>query len=424
LTGDRPSSLRDDITLICERSNPEHFRLRELLTRSAQPHDWFEPGSPEAAELLKDYPDDLPLPVLIDGDVVMPGVTVESLVHDWALDTPPQKRHYDMAIVGAGPAGLAAAVYAASDGLSTVVFERTVPGGQASHTSMIENFFGFPEGISGADLARLAGRQAEGFGAELSLFRGVEKGGPDGETVKFQLAGNVEITSDVALTAPGMDWRTIDCEGLSELIGRGVYYGTGRSEAAQCANDDVVVIGAGNSAGQAVLNLANATARVTMLVRGTSLTKSMSQYLIDRIEQHPLISVHLESKITGVESAGGDLAEVSYETADGKRQRQPARALFICIGGVPHTGWAKETGVRTGKGGFVLTGPDLVENGERPEGWRPDRDPLALETSLPGLFVAGDARFGSIKRVGAAVGEGAMAVALAHMRLEELARMN
>jgi thioredoxin reductase (NADPH) len=413
LNGERTSNLRDDITLICERSNPEHFRLRELLTRAAQPHDWFEPGSPQARELLKDHPEHLELPILIDGDVVMPGVTVESLVRDWKLDTPPAKRHYDMAIVGAGPAGLAAAVYAASDGLSTVVFERTVPGGQASHTSMIENFFGFPEGISGADLARLAGRQAEGFGAEISIFRGVEKGGPDGETVKFHVAGNIEITSDVALTAPGMDWRRIDLDGLKELNGRGVYYGTGRSEAAQCASDDVVVVGAGNAA----------TARVTMLVRGTSLGKSMSQYLVDRIEQHPLIDVHLESKLSGVDSRDGDLAEVSFETADGRTIRQPARALFVCIGGVPHTGWCEETGVLTGKGGFILTGPDLVKNGERPEGWRPDRDPLALETSLPGLFVAGDARFGSIKRVGAAVGEGAMAVALAHMRLEELAQM-
>jgi thioredoxin reductase (NADPH) len=423
LNGERTSNLRDDITLICERSNPEHFRLRELLTRAAQPHDWFEPGTPQAHELLKDHPEDLELPILIDGDLVMPGVTVESLIHDWALDDPPQKRHYDMAIVGAGPAGLAAAVYAASDGLSTVVFERTVPGGQAAYTSMIENFFGFPEGISGADLARLAGRQAEGFGAELSLFRGVVKGGPDGETVKFHVAGNIEITSKVALTAPGMDWRTIDLEGLGELIGRGVYYGTGRSEAAQCANDDVVVIGAGNSAGQAVLNLANNTARVTMLVRGDSLSKSMSQYLVDRIKINPLITVHLESQISGVEGENGQLAGVSYETSDGKTHRQPARALFICIGGKPHTGWAEETGVMTGKGGFILTGPDLVRNGERPKGWRPDRDPLALETSLPGLFVAGDARFGSIKRVGAAVGEGAMAVALAHMRLEELAQL-
>jgi thioredoxin reductase (NADPH) len=423
LVEERTSNLRDDITLICERSNPEHFRLREMLTRAAQPHDWFEPGTPQAQELLKDHPEDLELPILIDGDTVMPGVTVESLIHDWKLDAPPQKKHYDMAIVGAGPAGLAAAVYAASDGLSTVVFERAVPGGQASHTSMIENFFGFPEGISGADLARLAGRQAEGFGAELSLFRGVEHGGPDGDTVKFKVAGNIEITSNVALSAPGMDWRTIDCDGMSELIGRGVYYGTGRSEAAQCANDDVVVIGAGNSAGQAVLNLARATARVTMLVRGPSLAKSMSQYLVDRIELNPLITVHLESKISGLEADDGHLVGVSFETSDGKTFEQPARALFICIGGQPHTGWAEETGVRTGKGGFILTGPDLIKDGNRPDGWRPDRDPLALETSLPGLFVAGDARFGSIKRVGAAVGEGAMAVALAHVRLEELARM-
>src|SRR5919197_2743907 len=203
--------------------------------------------------------------------------------------------HYHFVVTGAGPAGLAAAVYAASDGLATLVCDRDVPGGQASYATMIENFFGSPEGIGGAELARLAGRQAERFGAELMLLRGVRGSRLDSrhdEPVGLILEDGSEVTASVVLAAPGMDWTRLDLEGIDDLIGDGVYYGAGRSEAAQCAGQDVVVVGAGNSAGQAVLNFANQTARVTMLVRGDRLSKSMSAYLIERIEQHPLIDVH------------------------------------------------------------------------------------------------------------------------------------
>jgi thioredoxin reductase (NADPH) len=326
-----------------------------------------------------------------------------------------------LAIVGAGPAGLAAAVYAASDGLSTVVFERDVPGGQASHTSMIENFFGFPDGIGGAELARLAGRQAEGFGAELLFMNGVagHSADRDGRTLVRTARGH-EVAARVLVAAPGMDWRRLDAEGVDELLGRGVYYGAGRSEAAQCGGDDVVVVGAGNSAGQAVMNLADAGARVQMLVRGDSLARSMSAYLVERIEAHPLIDVRLRTQIEAVEG-DGHLREVRAQDAGGAVETLPARALFLCIGGQPRTGWAAESGVRTDRAGYILTGPDLLEHGARPAGWPLDRDPLALETSAPGLFAAGDVRSGSTKRVAGAVGEGAMAVALAHRRLEELA---
>jgi thioredoxin reductase (NADPH) len=300
------------------------------------------------------------------------------------------------------------------------VLEHDVPGGQASHTSMIENFFGFPDGIGGAELARLAGRQAEGFGAEVMVMRGVESGSRAADEHRLHLQGAIDVTASVVLAAPGMVWRRLEVEGLYELIGRGVYYGAGRSEAAQCADDDVLVVGAGNSAGQAVLNLANAGARVKMLVRGEGLGKTMSAYLVDRIRDHPLIDVCLRTQVTAVEASDDRLAAVAIEDGDGGRALCPAAALFVCIGGTPRTGWAADSGVDLDAAGYILTGPDLLSGGQRPDGWPLDRDPLALETSVPGLFAAGDVRHGSTKRVAGAVGEGAMAAALAYRRLVEL----
>jgi thioredoxin reductase (NADPH) len=413
------SPVRPTVQLIGRWLDPDHHRMRDLLTRAAQPHDWLEAGSPEAEALLAERGlTDPPMPVLIDGDEVHEGITPERLGEAWRMSAPPSQEHYDFAVIGAGPAGLAAAVYAASDGLSTVVFERDLPGGQASHTSMIENFFGFPEGIGGAELARLAGRQAEGFGAELVLMRGVVGGAPSDGRSRFEIAGGYEVTAEVGLAAPGIEWRRLDVDGVGELLGRGVYYGAGRSEAAQCGGDEVVVVGAGNSAGQAVMNLGNAGARVKMLVRGDRLAKTMSAYLVERIEHHPLIDVRLGTQVEALHAgAGGNLEAVTVTGGE----RLPSVALFICIGGVPRTGWAGPIGVRTDRAGYILTGPDLLDGGRRPDGWPLDRDPLALETTVPGLFAAGDVRHGSTKRVAGAVGEGAMAVALAHRRLEELA---
>jgi thioredoxin reductase (NADPH) len=416
------SPIRPTVQLVGRRLEPGHHAMRDLLTRSAQPHEWFEAGSPEADELLARHGlADPALPVLIDGDEVHEGITPVRLAEAWRISEPPKREHYDLAVVGAGPAGLAAAVYAASDGLATLVVERDLPGGQASHTSMIENFFGFPEGIGGAELARLAGRQAEGFGAELVLLRAVVSGEHRHDFQRFTVAGGYEVTADVALAAPGMEWRRLEVDGVEEMLGRGVYYGAGRSEALQCGGDDVVVVGAGNSAGQAVMNLADAGARVKMLVRGGDLARSMSAYLVERVEAHPLIDVRLGTQVAELH-ADGQLEGVTVSGPGGERERLPAAALFLCIGGRPRTGWAEGAGVRTDRAGFILTGPDLLEAGRRPEGWPLDRDPLALETSVPGLFAAGDVRSGSTKRVAGAVGEGAMAVALAHRRLEELRR--
>jgi thioredoxin reductase (NADPH) len=331
------------------------------------------------------------------------------------------RKHYELAIVGAGPAGLAAAVYAASDGLSTVVIEADVPGGQASHTSMIENFFGFPEGIGGAELARLAGRQAERFGAELVLLRGVVGSTGDASGAPtLEIDGGYEVTADTVIAANGMEWRRLEVDGVAELLDRGVYYGAGRSEAARCAGDRVVVVGAGNSAGQAVLHLARAGAKVTMIVRGDDLASKMSAYLVERIEPNPHVDVRLEANVTAVHADGDELGAVTI-TGAGKSEQLRASALFLCIGGTPRTAWAGGAGVRVNQAGFVVTGSGLLEDGQRPEGWPLDRDPLVLETTIPGLFAAGDLRSGSTKRVAAAVGEGAMAAALVHRRLEELA---
>jgi thioredoxin reductase (NADPH) len=339
----------------------------------------------------------------------------------WMTANAPARSAYDVAIVGAGPAGLAAAVYAASDGLSTIVLERDLPGGQASHTSLIENFFGFPEGIGGAELARLAGRQAERFGAEVMVQRGVTGSGHEpGGPFRIDVDGVEPISARAVIAAPGMEWRRLAVDGIEELLGRGVYYGAGRSEAAQCGGDPVVVVGAGNSAGQAVMHLANAGAQVAMLVRGADLGKSMSAYLVERIVAHPLIDVRLRTQVEAVEASDGQLAAVSVRDAAGASERLPARALFLCLGGTPRTGWASDVGVRVDPAGYVLTGPDLLDAGQRPSDWPLARDPLALETSVPGLFAAGDVRHGSTKRVAGAVGDGAMATALVHRRLDEL----
>jgi thioredoxin reductase (NADPH) len=413
---------RPTVKVVGRRLDSDDYRLRDFLTRAAQPHEFYEAGSAQADEVLaKAGARGAALPVVVDGDTVHARATVERLAEEWAVFARPKRAHYDLFIVGAGPAGLAAAVYGASDGLSTAVAEADVPGGQASYTSMIENFFGFVEGIGGAELSRLAGRQAERFGAELLILNGVVRGHlAPGKQPRAELASGDELTSDIVIVAPGMEWRRLELDGVEELLGHGVYYGAGRSEALQCSGERVMVVGAGNSAGQAVMNLSSAGAEVTMVVRGGSLRNSMSAYLVDRIEGSDRIDVRLRSQVHELHEKAGRLDAVTIESADSAPEAISVTALFLCIGGVPRTAWAPSSGVRTDRNGFILTGPDLLQAGRRPEEWPLDRDPLALETSIPGVFAAGDVRHGSVKRVGGAVGEGSMAIALAHHRLEEL----
>src|SRR5215218_5802696 len=339
------SPIRANVRVVGLRGEPEHHRLRDVLTRMAQPHEWLDAGTAEADALIAEHgATGARLPIVVDDTGVLTGATVESVVRAWGETHGPKHRDYDLAIVGAGPAGLAAAVYAASDGLDTVVIERDVPGGQASHTSRIENFFGFPGGIGGAELARLAGRQAEGFGADLVLLNGVAGHRYDGGRTVLRLDGGMEVTAPVIIAAPGMDWRRLPVDGVDQLLGRGVYYGAGRSEAARCRGDHVVVVGAGNSAGQAVLDLADAGANVVQAVRGDSLRTSMSAYLVERIERHPSVDVRPSTQVTAVD---GDqaLRAVTLTDASGGPAVLQAQALFLCLGGVPRTGWAEASGV-------------------------------------------------------------------------------
>jgi thioredoxin reductase (NADPH) len=240
--------------------------------------------------------------------------------------------------------------------------------------------------------------------------------------MQIKTTDGFEVTAAVAVVAPGMEWRRLEVEGIEQLLGRGVYYGAGRSEAVGCDGKEVVIVGAGNSAGQAVMNFADSHARVTMVVRGDSLGKSMSAYLVQRIEQNPLIDVRLRSRVHGLDGDETSLRSVTIEDGAGTLERRGAERLFVCIGGEPRTAWATKKGFEIDEAGYLLTGPDLLRGGERPASWQLKRDPLALETCVPGIYAAGDVRHGSTKRVAAAVGEGAMAVALAERRLEEMAR--
>src|SRR4051794_9570318 len=417
------SPARPTVQVVGRRMDAEHYRLRDFLTRSAQPYEWHEAGSADADQLLEKLGlEGAALPVLIDGDQSLQAATVEEVMAAWGGNRPAKNKHYDFVVIGAGPAGLAAAVYAASGGLSTLVCARDLPGGQASYATMIENFFGFPDGIGGAELARLAGRQAEGFGAELLLMRAVTGSRLNGqdEPVGLLIDDGSEVTASVVLAAPGIDWARLELDGIDDLVGDGVYYGAGRSEASQCSGQDVVVVGAGNSAGQAVLNFANQTARVTMLVRGESLSKSMSAYLIERIEKHPLIDVRLETQLTALHANGDGLGGVTFSDAAGKSETKAVDGVFLCIGGSPHTEWCSREHVLVDAAGYILTGQDLVVDGKPPEDWPLERDPFPLETSRVGLFAAGDVRHGSTKRVAAAVGEGSMAAGLIFERLAEL----
>ena len=416
------SPQRPTVQVVGRRLDPGDHQLRDYLSRADQPFEFHEHDSPAARVLLERHGIVEPrLPVVVDGERVFEAATLGELLEAWGFSQAPGHASYDIAVVGGGPAGLAAAMYAASAGFSTVLVERDVPGGQAAHTSVIENYLGFPEGVAGSRLLRLAGRQTEGFGGEIVMLREVTTLDQDGDgSVRFTLEGGIEVTTAVAIVAPGIDWRRLDVEGVNELLGRGVYYGAGRGEAALCEGEDVVVVGAGNSAAQAVLNLADAGARVTMCVRGETLGRTTTDYLVARIERHPLIDVQLSTQVCELHADDKNLRAVTVEVASGTQERRRADRLFLCIGGEPRAEWAEAGGVHTDRAGYVLTGPDLLERGQRPESWPLDRDPLALETSVPGVFAAGDVRHGSIKRVAGAVGEGAMAALLAQHRLEEI----
>jgi thioredoxin reductase (NADPH) len=360
----------------------------------------------------------LPLILFPDG-TRLPEPPLPVVADKLGLRTHAQTNFYDLAIVGGGPAGLAAAVYGASEGLRTMIIEREAPGGQAGLSSRIENYLGFPSGLSGNDLARRAVAQARRFGVEILAPQeavGIRAEGP----YRFlKLADGTEISCNVLLLAMGVQWRNLDVPGIDRLQGAGVYYGGGTSEAMACKGETVYIIGGANSAGQAAMHFSKFAEKVIMLVRGASLASTMSHYLIEQIEKTPNIQVWTNTIVTEV-FGEFRLTDITIQrTATAEKEKLAASSLFIFIGAQPRTEWLGDL-VERDERGFILSGPDLLRNGKRPESWTLDRDPGLLETNVPGIFVVGDVRHGSVKRVASGVGEGAVVVQFMHQYLAKV----
>ena len=410
------------VILAGSQSSAAAYAIRDFLSRNGQPYDWVDVDQPGAEQRLQVDKIDLsrlPLCVLPDG-TRLESATVEQVAAGLGMVSAPRLADYDLTIVGAGPAGLAAALYAASEGLATAVVEAVAPGGQAGTTSMIENYLGFPDGVSGNELATRAAAQARRFGAEILLARNLVGVSPDVVGYRSTLSDGTVIRGRALLIATGVEWRRLEASGIERLLGAGVYYGAGPSEALACTGSRVVIVGGGNSAGQAALRFSRYARKVTVLVRGESLAASMSRYLIDQISVVSNIVVRTGVQVAAAEGEGR-LRELVLSSAGGNDlEHLPADALFIAIGGNPRTEPVAPLGVLRDEGGYLVTGNDLLGTEGLPGGWPLQRQPLPLETNLPGLFAAGDVRHGSVKRCSAAIGEGAMAVALVHRRLAEV----
>ena len=407
-----------DVRVVGHRWSDRSHDIKMFLTRNHVPYQWYDIERDAEAKRLADLAyatqEDLPLVLIPGGDTLRSPSTLQ-VAGALGLHTTAQQPLYDVCIVGGGPAGLAAAVYAASEGLSTVIVEREAPGGQAGQSAAIENYLGFPKGLSGSDLAQRALAQVTRFGAELVLARDVAGFEARGPVRAVRLSGSGEIEARALIVATGVSYRRLAADGLDDLTGRGVYYGANASEANQCQGEEIYVVGAANSAGQAALNLSRFAKRVVLVVRATSLVNTMSQYLIGRLAAAPNITVRYCCEV--LRAAGdGHLETITVaDRINGATEECPASWLFIFIGGTPRTEWLGPDIVRDDKG-FVVTGQDLMafEAGQR---WPLARPPYALETSVPGVFAAGDVRLDSMKRVASAVGEGAMSVYLVHRYL-------
>jgi thioredoxin reductase (NADPH) len=404
----------DRIQIVGHRWSRESHDARDLLARNQVPYRWLDvERDDEGRRLLAAADGDASLPlVLLPDGTVLQSPTTEQLADSAGIRRRAELRFYDLVIVGGGPAGLAAAVYGASEGLQTALVEREAPGGQAGQSSRIENYLGFPVGLSGGDLARRATTQAQRFGAELLTVQEVTEIEEKGPAKIVRLAGGDELGASAVIISTGVDYRRLDAPGVDQLTGRGVYYGGSRTEGVSCRDERVVVVGGANSAGQAAIYFSSYAQHVTILCRGGDLGKSMSRYLIDTIDTTDNIDVRLYGEVA---EAHGDenLERITIrDTRNGELDEMDLAAMFVFIGARPQTDWLPTAVARDGRG-FVLAGSELLIEDVRPR-WRLDRSPYLLETSLPGVFVAGDVRSQSMKRVASAVGEGSMAVSFVH----------
>jgi thioredoxin reductase (NADPH) len=415
----------EGIRVLGTRWSPRSYELRDFLARNHVPYQWIDvelsSSDPETKRLLDVLgPEASSLPVVLfpDGTKLLEGAPGE-IAQKVGLRTRAQTDFYDLAIIGGGPAGLAAAVYGASEGLHTVIVEREAPGGQAGMSSRIENYLGFPTGLSGGDLARRAVVQAQRFGVEILSPQEAVSVRTEGSYRIIKLADGSEISCHALLVASGVQWRRLAAPGLDRLQGAGVYYGGGATEALSCKGEIIYVVGGANSAGQAALNFAKYAEKVVILVRGEGLAATMSQYLIDQIQRTPNIQIWTHASVAEVHG-GRRLEEISVLCSDTNTvERVPASSVFIFIGALPRTEWLAGLVERDDRG-FILTGPDLIKDGDRPKGWVLDRDPFLLETNVPGIFAVGDVRHGSVKRVASGVGEGSVAVQFIHQYLTKV----
>jgi thioredoxin reductase (NADPH) len=413
----------EGIRVIGDRWSAQSHRIKDFLARNQVPYRWLDIERDEEARQLIGFTGEekpkLPLVLFHDGSHAIEPSNVQ-IAEKIGLQTQAAKPFYDLVIVGGGPAGLAAAVYGASEGLRTVLIEREAPGGQAGTSSRIENYLGFPVGLSGADLARRAVTQARRFGVEILSPQEATGFRIENNYRILTLSDGKEISCHAMILALGVAWRRLDVPGIEKFTGAGVYYGAAQTEALSCANEDVYVIGGANSAGQAAMYFSKYARKVSMLVRGDSLTKSMSQYLIDQIEATENIEVLTHTSVTEVKGETNLEALTLKNSLTGEIKTVPAQSLFIFIGAMPRTEWL-DGFIDRDERGFILAGPDLpsCKNG-RPRGWTLEREPYLLETNVPGIFAVGDVRYGSIKRVASGVGEGSICVQFVHRYLADV----
>ena len=411
----------EGIHVIGHRWSPKSHDVRDFLGRNLVPFKWLDLDvSAEARDRLSKLSTGgtaptLPIVLLADG-AVLEAPELSVLAGRIGLRLRAEKPFYDLVVVGGGPAGLAAAVYGASEGLRTLLVEREAPGGQAGTSSRIENYLGFPSGLTGADLTRRAVAQARKFGAELLTPQEVCGVRIDGQYRVLTLADGSEISTRALLIASGVAYRALDVPGAASLTGAGVYYGAALTEAISCRDEEVLIVGGGNSAGQAALFFAQYARHVTLIVRGASLGESMSQYLVDQVEATANVTVLTRTRVAAMH--GDERLRSVTLACDNEQRDMDATSLFAFIGAAPRTDWVASV-VQRDEHGFILTGPDLEQENGRPRGWTLTRDPYLLETNLPGVFCAGDVRHQSVKRVASAVGEGAIAVQFTHRYLAE-----